>query len=156
MKIPIYILGYIGKNPHYKKIILDFKGRGTRDDPIIIEPAENIPQSFDIRDLDLFINIRNCELQALSIDSCQNIKLENCIFKIILLKNCLGIDLKSIRLTKYLKLGDCLRIKIEDCIIKNLSIYHYNFNVIKNCVINKIKEVRSKENVFESIKIPEG
>jgi hypothetical protein len=155
MKIAIYVIRYAGRYPNWKRFLIECKGTGTENDPVIIEPSMNLPQAFKIQDSDLFINIKNCNLQSLIIRSSQNIKLKSCRFKFSILNYCSKIEVENLICSKYLQVNYCTNIRIEGCNIKKLKVYQSNSNIIKNCIIAKLKSTSSNDNIYESISIPE-
>ncbi|MFX1488508.1 MAG: hypothetical protein ACFFBI_05130 [Promethearchaeota archaeon] len=156
MKIPIYVLKTIGYYIDYIEKSLECKGKGTEEDPVIIEPSEDLPKSFKIKNSNLFIIVRDCTLRALNFDSCKNVKLENCEFIQSTLVKCSNFRIINLTYTKKLKLNFSNDIIIEDCNIKRLDIYRSNSNVIRDCNISKLKHIRSDNNNFKANELPES
>ncbi len=134
------------------RLEIECKGSGTEEDPLIIEPSESLPDSFHIIRSHLFVIVKNCKRDFISLNSCTNITITKCNFKNCVIKNCNDINIKDTSISNNLKIYDCMDIKIEDSIIKNLKCKRSNSTNIRNCTIGKIRGVRSEGIAFGAFK----
>jgi len=89
MKITLTIIKAGAVGPIYEKKEVECKGSGTETDPVIIEPSEDLPKyQLLLEDYDIFITIQNCYLERIYLDSCQNVRIENCNVWSITIQNC--------------------------------------------------------------------
>lgn len=137
---------------YFKEIEIECKGEGTKADPVIIEPSELIPNDFYVRNSDLFTHIKNFNNFAISLSSCQNVTVKNCQTKYLSIVNCSDISIDNLSVLKKFKLWSSQNVLMEDSNINKLKLYHANYNLAKNCTINRIMQKESKENTFESIR----
>ncbi|MFX1281351.1 MAG: hypothetical protein ACFFA3_18530 [Promethearchaeota archaeon] len=155
MKIPIYILKTQYKYVLLKKIMLECTGTGTEDNPAIIEPSGNLPQSFRILNSNIYIDIVHCQIKSLLLANCQNIRVLNCTINYNIIEHCTKIEFKNVVANRKLQLFFCENIKIEECTIEKLKLNHSNSNIFKKSTINQLKKIRCKDNIFEANLVPE-
>jgi hypothetical protein len=156
MKITIFIPTYIFKSSYLRETEIECVGTGDENDPVIIEPSENLPLSFVVRNSSLFIVIRNVDIYNISLRMSRNIVVKDCKLTNSHLANCSTIEYRNTIITKFMPIYNCNNIQVKDCKIGKLKFYQSNSNVIKNCTIAKIKTTRSNDNIFESISLPEA
>jgi len=112
---------------------LNWNGKGTETNPIIIESIDGLPQIFSII-ADLYIKIKDCTFDHIILYTCQNISIEHCSF------DKLGI-LKS------------SKVRVENSTLSNLNLEYSNGNNFSECSIAKVKIVKSQANVFENCEL---
>lgn len=112
---------------------LNWNGKGTESNPIIIESIDGLPQIFSII-ADLHVKIKDCTFDHVILYNCQNISIENCSF------NTLGVVKSS-------------KILVKSSTLSNLNLEYSNDNNFKECSIAKANNVRSQANIFENCTI---
>jgi hypothetical protein len=98
----------------------DWKGDGTKENPIIIDKDERLPQNIIFKTEDLHIQLKNIDIGVIVFERCQNIILEDSILSIVRLKSCNGIILRD-NLIKEIKI-----LFSEDLIIENNRFYYFS------------------------------
>ncbi|MFX1478257.1 MAG: hypothetical protein ACFFCI_09000 [Promethearchaeota archaeon] len=147
---------YSGKN---NTIELDCKGKGTKDDPFIIDGSVALPNSVEINESDAFIYLINCRISKLGITISKNITIKNSYIEQVWLSSCRDVRILNC-LNRTIGLEMSQNCVLDGCKIeRGFSSWCSSYNVIKNCTIKKIWEYnifgRCKDNVFENNKIPE-
>ena len=133
-----------------RTIELDCEGDGTKDNPIIIEPSEQLPNLFMIHRSNLYVKIRNCE-NSIHLNVVQNITIENCNSRSILVLVSSNVTLKDCQIRKFLRLRSCSNVTVEDCKITKIQFYDSSKNIIRNCVISKEIELsESEDNIIQN------
>jgi hypothetical protein len=135
-----------------------WKGKGTENDPFVIENANILGQAFSIKSCSLHISFIDCNFDNAQFDSCKNIVLKNCTFETLSLKksmnfkinNCFITDLKlskikEINFSKTVIIGVSTKFRIkkiifEDCQINNEFI-NYILRKQLSGFYSKIKEI---------------
>ena len=115
---------------------LNWKGSGAKNDPLIIDTNEGLPQMFTISANSLFLNIMNCKFEHIILDNSQNITIDNCSIDI------LGIYESSTNFIKHSTLPE-------------LNLEHCSDNYFKECSIIKAFNLKSQANTFENCTITE-
>lgn len=152
MNLYVYKLKATWNRVSYEEILLDCVGSGNEEDPAIIEPSEYLPDSFSIFNSNTFINIRNCIKRFIGFKLSQNISLKDCKINNCLVDNSSKINIKNVIIDNYLKVHSSDHIYITDSNIKKLKLKQASSNIIKNCNIQKIKEIKGFSNTFQDIK----
>ncbi len=98
----------------------EWKGDGTKENPIIIDNDEVLPQNIVFRTEDLHIQLKNIDIGIIVFERCQNIILEDSILSIVKLKSCNNIILRD-NLIKDIKI-----LFSEDLIIENNRFYSFS------------------------------
>jgi hypothetical protein len=98
----------------------NWKGDGTKDNPVIIENDEALPQNMIFRTENLHIQLKNIDIGLLVFERCQNILLEESILSIIKLKSCNSIIIRD-NLIKEIKI-----LFSEDLVIENNRFYSFS------------------------------
>lgn len=133
-----------------RTIELDCEGDGTKDNPIIIEPSGQLPNIFIIHRSNLYVKIRNCENSILLLEV-QNITIENCKSRWILVMLSSNVTLKDCQIRKFLRLRSCSNVTVEDCKITKIQFYDSSKNIIRNCIISKEIELsESEDNIIQN------
>ena len=133
-----------------RTIELDCEGDGTKDNPIIIEPSEQLPNIFIIHRSNLYVKIRNCE-NSILLNEVQNITIENCKSRWILVMVSSNVTLKDCQIRKFLRLRSCSNVTVEDCKITKIQFYDSSKNIIRNCIISKEIELsESEDNIIQN------
>ncbi|MFX1340460.1 MAG: hypothetical protein ACFFDK_17760 [Promethearchaeota archaeon] len=111
----------IAKSTIDKNIMkFDWKGEGTKENPIIIDNDNLLPQNIIFRTEDLHIHLKTIDIGLVVFERCQNIILEDSILSIVKLKSCINIILRN-NLIKDLKI-----LFSEDLIIENNRLYSFS------------------------------
>jgi hypothetical protein len=153
MKITIYRKKVTPNALSFYGIEIECIGTGTMEDPVVIEPAETIPESIYLRDYSLFIQIRNLDKRYISLNRCQNITLKDCRLKYFDVFNSSNIKVENLSVTKLFRLFYSRDMLIEDSRIGKIKLKQSSSNTFKNCSFNKIKKILSNDNDFELITI---
>ncbi len=98
----------------------NWKGDGTKENPIIIDKDDNLPQNMIFRTEDMHLQIKNIDIGLLVFERCQNIILEESILSIVKLKTCSNIIIRE-NLIKDIKL-----LFSEDLVIENNRFYSFS------------------------------
>ena len=98
----------------------NWRGEGTKENPIIVDKDENLPQNIIFRTEDLYIQLKNIDIGLIVFERCQNIILEDSILSIVKLKSCNNIVIRD-NLIKDIKLFFS-----EDLIIENNRFYSFS------------------------------
>lgn len=111
----------IAKSTIDKQVIeYGWKGNGTKENPIIIENDEALPQNIVFRTENLYIKMKNIDIGILIFERCQNIIIEDSILSIIKVKSCNNIIIKD-NLIRDIKIFFS-----EDLIIENNRLYSFS------------------------------
>ena len=111
----------IEKNTIDKHVIkYDWTGDGNKENPIIIDNDELLPQNIIFRTEDLHIQLKNIDISGIIFERCQNIILEDSILSIVKLKSCNKIILRE-NLIKDIKIFFS-----DDLIIENNRFYSFS------------------------------
>jgi len=111
----------IAKSPIDKQVMkYGWKGDGTKENPIIIDNDEVLPQNILFRTENLCIQIKNIDIGILIFERCQNITIEDSILSIIKVKSCNNIIIKD-NLIRDMKIFFS-----EDLIIENNRLYSFS------------------------------
>ena len=109
MKIPeIIVKSFFDKN----ETNIGWKGKGTQNEPIIIDDSIDLPLNVRFMTGDLYIHIRNIDINVLVLDNCQNIIVEDSI-------------LSKIKLVK------CNNVIIRENLIRDMKIFFGRDNIIE-------------------------
>lgn len=121
MKIPEIIdKSFFDKN----NTSVGWKGKGTQNEPIVIDDNIDLPLNIRFLTGDLYINIRNIDINVLVLDNCQNIIVEDSI-------------LSKIKLIK------CNNIIIRENLIRDMKIFFGRDNIIEKNRIYTILNLHS-------------
>ena len=121
MKIPEIIdKSFFDKN----KTSVGWKGKGTQNEPIVIDDSIDLPLSIRFMTGDLYIHIRNVDINVLVLDNCQNIIVEDSI-------------LSKIKIIK------CNNVIIRENLIRDMKILFGRDNIIENNRIYAVLNLRS-------------
>ena len=91
---------------------LNWSGKGTKDDPIIIESVKGLKELLRFSKIRSYIIIRNITLCELKIRYCKNISIQNCNIYYFWIEFC------------------------HDITVKSSSIVHFNVEFSKNCIFS--------------------
>ena len=142
-----------------KDLALDksWKGSGTKEDPLIIDSANDLPQELQILNSNLYILLEGCKIDNLSLTGSQNITVSDCrldLHHIVKSSNCL-VRNSSIR--KSLSIEHSSKIKVENCEINNLALVKsFSNEISKSNIHNMILMQFSRGNVFKQSEVPEA
>ncbi|MBA7535403.1 hypothetical protein ES705_27656 [subsurface metagenome] len=134
----------------WSEIVTDCKGTGTKEDPVIIEPSEDLPRVIYLRNYNVHIHIRNLKKRFISLSFCSNIILKDCQLKYCDVLNCSNIKIDALSIGKLIRLNSSRDIQIKDSNIGKIKLDQSNSNTIRNCTIKKIINIMSSDNLFES------
>ncbi len=135
-----------------------WKGKGTENDPFIIENANILGQAFSIKKCSIYISFIECNFEHAQFDSCKNIVLKNCTFGKLVLKNSLKFEItncfisnlklsliKEIFFCKSVIIGVSTKFKIKNIIFEDCQINNEFLNYILkkqgSGFYSKIKEI---------------
>lgn len=131
------------------------KGDGTLENPILIETTSSLPKHLQIRESDLYIQIKDCVLNSLILKKCQNITISKCEFHDLKLEKSSTIEISDSKFNNALGLIKSQHIRIQDCNIKKLSLTLSHNNSISNCRIEDATNDFSRANTFKDLKFAE-
>lgn len=139
-----------------KETEIDCKGLGTKKDPIIIDSSLNLPQKFEIYELNLNVVMKDCTFEYFSLNFSQNFIIQNCEFKFLKLYNSINIKITNIE-AGDISLRLCKNCSVEDSILEGFKLDHSHNNFVKNCIVKHFfnPRKRSKGNILESNKFSE-
>ena len=121
MKIPEIIdKSFLDKN----KTNIGWKGKGTQNEPIVIDDSIDLPLNLMFMTGDLDIHIRNIDINVLVLDNCQNIIVEDSI-------------LSKIKIVK------CSNVIIRENLIRDMKIFFGRDNIIEKNRVYTILYLRS-------------
>jgi hypothetical protein len=114
-----------------------WKGKGTKNEPIVIDDSIDLPLNIRFMTGDLYINIRNIDINVLVLDKCQNIIVEDSI-------------LSKIKIVK------CNNVIIRENLIRDMRIFFGRDNIIEKNRIYTILNLRSFANLALIISLLSG
>jgi hypothetical protein len=138
---------------YFSRFEIECPGAGTKEDPVIFEPFEDIPKALYLRDYDIFILIRNLDKKYISLINCRNITMTDCQLQYLDIFKCSNIKIKNLSVVKLSRLYASRDLRIEDTFIEKIKLKQSSSNFFKNCSFNKIEKTLSPNNNFELIKI---
>jgi len=144
MKITLYKSS--GRYGYRSAIIIDCKGDGTKENPIIIEPLSSIPKSFIINGYKYHIVVKEFKSSYILAEQCQNISIEDTELNRLRMERCSNITISNITCLSRLTLYRCKNIVIKKSFITRLRLFKSSVNTIKNNFIIRLKEIDSKNN----------
>ncbi len=106
------------------KANIDWKGKGTHNEPIVIDDRIDLPLNIRFMTGDLYIHIRNIDINILVLENCQNIIVEDSI-------------LSKIKVIK------CNNVVIRKNLIRDMKIFFGRDNIIEKNRIYTILNLRS-------------
>ncbi len=128
---------------------LNWKGKGTEDDPFIINDPNPLPKEFLITYSELFIVIENCKWFGLGLLGVKNLKINNCIIRNLYLEYCSTLVLEQVKV-KSLVMKNCTEIVCLSCYLSEVELKLSTWNAFSNCILLRIYEDEfSGHNVFE-------
>lgn len=74
---------------------LGWKGNGTENEPFIIDDSIDLPVDVIFKTEDLYINMKDIDINIVILDKCQNIIIEDSIISYLKLKSCENIVIKN-------------------------------------------------------------
>jgi len=147
MKITIYKSS--GRYGLTSPIVIDCKDKGTKDNPILIEPLEEIPKNFIVRGYKYYIVIKGFKSSYILIENCQNILIEETELNRLRIERCSKITIRNFTCVSRLTLYRCRNVSIENSFIARLRLFKSSDNSIRNNFIVRLKEIDSKNNQLE-------
>ena len=136
------------------ELLEKYQGKGTEDDPILIQSQKYQFDPVEIRNSSLFIILRNCEIDKAFYVKCKNLFIEKCTFNKCNFGKCSNIIIKNCVVNQLLGLHQCHDMQIKQCTIQKLKLSYCHKNMIELCNINQISYNMSRDNIFEKNKIP--
>jgi hypothetical protein len=127
------------------------EGDGTIENPILIDPSSSFPENLQIRESDLYIQIKDCSIHTLILKNCKNVTISKCQFHDLRLEKSTIVEVDDSRFQKALVVLNSKFIKIKDCSINLLSLTHSHNNTISNCVIEDAMNEYSRANSFQNL-----
>ncbi len=106
------------------KANIDWKGKGSQNDPIVIDDNIDLPLNIRFMTGDLYIHIRNIDINVLVLDNSHNIIIEDSV-------------LSKIKLIK------CNNVIIRENLIRNMKIFFGRDNIIEKNRIYTILNLHS-------------
>ena len=106
------------------KANIDWKGKGTQNEPFVIDDRIDLPLNIRFMTGDLSIHIRNIDINILVLENCQNIIVEDSI-------------LSKIKIVK------CNNVIIRENLIRDMKIFFGRDNIIEKNRIYSILNMRS-------------
>jgi hypothetical protein len=122
-----------------KKVDIHCDGKGTMDDPFIIEPSEILPRDFELKELQHHFIIRDIlDLNNIDISFSKHILIENCMLNHLTLSSCSETTVKKSYIVKDMMLNDCNDIHVENCEIMKMVLNDCQGDYIQSGNIHKI------------------
>lgn len=106
------------------KANIDWKGKGTQNEPFVIDDRIDLPLNIRFLTGDLYIHIRNIDINILILENCQNIIVEDSI-------------LSKIKIVK------CNNVIIRENLIRDMKIFFGRDNIIEKNRVYTILNLRS-------------
>jgi len=132
------------------------KGKGTQENPILIEPSEILPRYLKIEKSTYYIHFKDCTFDSLIIKKCQNVKIFRSTFGTLHLEKSSNIKIQECKFNETLTLLKSQRIKLDDCNINHFNLLYSYSNQITNCKLNSSMNQFSRANTFKEIKFSEN
>ena len=115
-------------------IELDFKGKGTKEDPIILDNAENFPDQIEIYESEKHLLIKDI-IFTFTPPQSPNVKPS-------LIKKLFGLHFST-------------NVIFEDCVIEYISLHSDHNIIVKNCSIKRLIINECSKCSFENTRITE-
>lgn len=141
--------------PEGGKFQIDCRGSGTLQNPIIIDNSLNLPNRVSIKDYNLHFNFKNLQLTKLYVENCKDFTFSNCEIDRIRMSSCSNINFTECSIPRELKLKECKNFNFKTCLIRKATVFKSNDIGLKDCLIIRLTDWMSKNNIFESNKIKE-
>ncbi len=143
------------ENDIYQKAISEqWSGKGTSEDPFIIESSHSFPHQTLLKDSALFILVKNCTFKYLALKRCKHVRFEGCVFAVLQLLKCSEIIITNCTFKMRLDLITSHDSYIRDSLIPFLRFGKSYKNHFKACTITQIANHFSRANIFEDINTP--
>ncbi|KKL19680.1 hypothetical protein LCGC14_2463060, partial [marine sediment metagenome] len=135
------------KNDIYQMAVNEqWSGKGTSEEPFIIESDNSLPLRSIIKDSSFFIVVRNSTFISLALNKCKNIRFERCIFEVLQLINCSDIIINQCSFKLRLDLIRSHNSCNQNSFIPFLSFAMSYENRFKTCRITQIFNNFSRAN----------
>jgi len=136
------------------ELLEKYQGKGTEDDPILIQSQKFQTDTIEIQNSSLFIVVSNCEFDRAFYVKCKNITIEKCTFNECNFGKCSEIRIKNSLVNRLLGLFHYRDMLLKECTIQKFKLSYSHKNRIESCNIDQISYKVSRENLFEKNKIP--
>ena len=130
------------------KEVLECKGDGTEENPVMIDSSQKLPEVFSIRDSKLHVILRNFTAKQVTLFYVQNTKFEECNIRGLILFNSNFNKIINSTFKWNLNFNDSNNNSVENSSINKIRLNRSNHNRFKNCEISKIKINQSQKNSF--------
>ena len=145
-----------GEPLEIKEFDLDSKGKGIKDDPFIFDSSSDLPQDFEIVESNVYIIIKNCQLNSLLLAYSKNVVIQDCTFRSLSLLNCVNISIIKCN-ANFMKINQC-----QSCLLKDsnfdteFKLYKCYSTTFNNCKWDLFfdSDNLSRGNIIENIKDP--
>ena len=102
------------------------RGKGTQEDPFMIESSESIPKHLRIINSNSYVNFNKRNFDLLILKKCQNIKISNCNIQVLQLENCAKTKIENCQFHQILSVRKGNQ--------NNINTYPHCINyIIQNC-----------------------
>lgn len=132
----------------------EWTGKGTTEDPYIIENKHPFPPQSIIKDTAIHINIKNCTFEILTLNRCKNIRFYACTFEVLELRKCSDILIGNCSFKVKLDLTRSRKVQTSDSLIPLLFLFLCYENHFKKCAISRVHNHFSRGNTFEQTETP--
>ncbi|MFW9896474.1 MAG: hypothetical protein ACFFD7_11770 [Candidatus Thorarchaeota archaeon] len=147
------ILNFKNQGPEGYYLFSTNKGKGTKEDPIIIEKQDIIPNQMKILNSNYYIHLKDCSFNLLYLDKCQRIKISNCIFDSIQLEKSAYLNISDSKVNELIFVRKCTNIQVDNTIISKLELIKSYDNTFNKGSIEEAVNTYSAGNVFSNIKL---
>ena len=130
------------------KLVLECKGDGTVENPVIIDSSHKLPEIFSIQYSKLHVILKNFTAKKVSLFYVQNAKFKKCKIRGLILFNSDNNKIFNSTFKWHINFKDSNNNYVTNSLIKKVRLDKSNHNRFKNCEISKIKINHSQKNSF--------
>ena len=150
MKLTIYKANHSRYHYWEEKMIIEVKGTGTSNDPIMLDSAYELPRSCVIKNHNNHIIIRDQALRDIKLTHCSNIILETSKINFLTFDNCSKSILKEIIIATKMSLKSSHDILTDGCNIYKIQLINSSKCELKNNNIVHLYEKSCEKNQYQS------
>ena len=128
---------------------IECKGEGTKENPIIIEPLDEIPRDFSLQVSKYNLVLKGFTSRYIFLEQCQNIVIEGTELNRLRMVKCSKIVIKNLTCFHRLTLFRCEDVTVENSFIGCLRLFQSSDTSIVNNFIIRLMDIGSKNNKLE-------
>lgn len=133
----------------------NWEGKGTKDDPYLVNSGSIFPNVFSINNSDIWICFKKCNFNAVLLKNCKNVSFQDCTFEELGMRKCSYYVITDSTFKRTLAMSFCNEIKLDNTKMSILYLSLCFNNFFNNCSIYKIINISSRGNVFKNNEIPD-